>query len=225
MVLRDPPVSDLVETEDTLQYPESMFYFRSHSRLRRVLPLGCFVHIVFELRPPAGHILRVRRGLADRRGLALIAAIAPHLALFAVQQVGQYVHVRRRGRRGAYRMHHALFAVHADMRLQAEVLLLALARLLHLRVALTGSILRRAGCVEDSRIDDRSRGVMDASRGQMMAPRLQPLSTQLVPFKQVAEPADGGLVPALAQPQDPRSRSAIARPSHTAPLPRLGPTG
>jgi hypothetical protein len=37
------------------------------------------------LRPAAGHVLRVWRGLVDRLRLALITAVAPHLALLAVQ--------------------------------------------------------------------------------------------------------------------------------------------
>src|ERR1017187_8662697 len=85
MVLRDPSVSGLVESEDAFQYPENMFYFRSYSRLSRVLASGFFVDIVLELRPAAGHILSVRRGLADRFRLALIATVAPHLAFLAVQ--------------------------------------------------------------------------------------------------------------------------------------------
>src|ERR1035437_8666171 len=85
MVLRYPPVSRLVESEDAFQYPENMFYFRSYSRLSRVLASGFFVDIVLELRPAAGHVLSGRRGLADRFRLALIAAVAPHLAFLAVQ--------------------------------------------------------------------------------------------------------------------------------------------
>ena len=85
MVLCDAPVSHLVEAEDAFQDAEHMFYFCSYFRLRRVLSFRFFVHIVLELRPAAGHILRVWRGLVDRLGLALIAAVAPHLALFAVQ--------------------------------------------------------------------------------------------------------------------------------------------
>src|SRR6267142_2270230 len=66
-----------------------MFYFRSYFRLGCVLSFRFFVHIVFELRLAAGHVLRVWRGLVDGLRLALIAAVAPHLPLFAVQQARQ----------------------------------------------------------------------------------------------------------------------------------------
>src|SRR5258708_18730520 len=84
MVLRDATIAHPVEAEDAFQDAEHMFYFRSYFRLGCVLSFRFFVHIVFELRPAAGHVLRVRRGLVDGLRLALIAAVAPHLALFAV---------------------------------------------------------------------------------------------------------------------------------------------
>lgn len=85
MVLRDPPIAHLVEAEDSFQNTEDMFDLRSYSRLRRVLTSSYFVHIILELRPAAGHVLRVRRGFADRLGLALITAVAPYFSLLAVE--------------------------------------------------------------------------------------------------------------------------------------------
>ena len=53
MVLRDPPVSRFVESEDAFQDPENMFYFRSYPRLSRVLALGFFVE---SSRPEESHL-------------------------------------------------------------------------------------------------------------------------------------------------------------------------
>src|SRR5450759_1217272 len=53
MVLRDSPVSHLVEAEDAFQYPENMFYFRSYPRLSRVLTPGFFVQ---SSRPEESHL-------------------------------------------------------------------------------------------------------------------------------------------------------------------------
>src|ERR1017187_6580728 len=194
MVLRYPPVSRLVESEDAFQYPENMFYFRTYSRLSRVLASGFFVDIVLELRPAAGHVLGVGRGLADGIRLALIAAVAPHLAFLAVQQVRQHMFVRHRGRRGADRMHHALLAVHPDVRLQPEVPLLALPGLVHLRVALAARVLGRRRRMDNGRIHDRAGRDLDALGRQMMVHRLQHLLAQGVFLQQMAEAADGGLV-------------------------------
>src|SRR5712671_3199666 len=74
MVLRDATIAHPVEAEDAFQDAEHMFYFRSYFRLGCVLSFRFFVHIVFELRPAAGHVLRVWRGLVDGLRLALISA-------------------------------------------------------------------------------------------------------------------------------------------------------
>ena len=49
-------------------------------------------------------------------------------------------------------MHHRLLAVHTDVRLGAEVPLVALLRLMHLRVALAAGVLRRTGRMNNRRV-------------------------------------------------------------------------
>ena len=53
MVLRDPPVSHLVEAEDAFQDAEHMFYFRSYFRLSCVLSFRFFVQ---SSRPEESHL-------------------------------------------------------------------------------------------------------------------------------------------------------------------------
>lgn len=95
------------------------------------------------IRPAAAHILSLRGGLLDHLCLPLITRIAPHFPLFAVQQVSQHVAVRDQCCKRAYRMRHIRLRVHADMRLQPEVLLLAFARLAHRPVTLFLIVLSR----------------------------------------------------------------------------------
>src|ERR1035438_9260018 len=151
MVLLNPAVSHLLEAEDALQNPERMFDLRSHSGLHSVLGLLYLVHKVLVLPSPAGHILRSRSRLPDGFSLSLISTVAPHLALLAVQQIRQHVFVRHRSRRRAHRMHMALLGVHSDVCLQPEVPLLPLARLMHLRVALSAPVLGRRGRMNNGR--------------------------------------------------------------------------
>src|SRR6266446_2439588 len=79
MVLLNPSVSHLLETEDALQNPERMFYLGSHSGLYPVLGLLYLIHKVLVSHSSAGHILRLRSRLPDRLSLSLIPAVAPHL--------------------------------------------------------------------------------------------------------------------------------------------------
>jgi hypothetical protein len=61
----------------------------------------------------------------DLLRLPLITRIAPDFLLLAVRQIGQHVLVMHRGRRRADRGHHAFLAIDANVRLGAEVILVA----------------------------------------------------------------------------------------------------
>src|SRR5258708_4889920 len=85
VVFPDAPIAHLGKSEDALEDAEWMLDFGSHASFDCVLALGLFVNVVFVFGPARSHILRLGCGCANRLGLALIAAIAPHLALLAVQ--------------------------------------------------------------------------------------------------------------------------------------------
>ena len=85
VIFPDATVAHLGKSEDSLQDAKRMLDFGSHAGFGCVLALGFFIHIVLVFRPAASHVLRLRRGFMNRLGLALIAAVAPYLALVAVQ--------------------------------------------------------------------------------------------------------------------------------------------
>src|SRR5258708_20960351 len=91
-------------------------------------------------------------------------------------------------------MHHALPAIDADMRLHAEVPLVAFPGLVHLGVALAALVLGRRGRMTNRAVYDRSGSDADALAGQMVVHRIQHGSAQIVRLQQMAEPADAGLV-------------------------------
>ena len=80
------------------------------------------------------------------------------------------------GRRRTDRMHNAFLRIHADVRLHAEVPLIAFARLMHCRVAFFLLVLRRAGRVDDRRINNRAGRDADAARGQVQVHRIEHLT-------------------------------------------------
>jgi hypothetical protein len=73
------------ESEDALQDAARW------STLARILDFVVFLRLAssstyfLNLGAAAGHILRLRRGLANHIALPLLAAVAPHLVLLAVQ--------------------------------------------------------------------------------------------------------------------------------------------
>src|SRR5712692_3843891 len=105
-------------------------------------------------------------------------------------------------------MHHALFAVHPDMRLQTEVPLLSLPGLMHLRVALAGLVLGGGRRMDNGRIHDRTRRNADALGLQMHVHSLQHQTAQFVLLQQMAEAADGCLVRRRRNPEIHANESA-----------------
>ena len=118
-----------------------------------------------------------------------------------MQQIRQHVLVRYRSRRRAHRMHMALLGVHSDVRLQPEVPLLSLARLMHFRVALSAPVLGRRGRMNNGRIHNRAGGDADAPAFQILVHRVQHRPAQFVLLQQVTKPKNGALVRHRRTPQ------------------------
>jgi hypothetical protein len=119
----------------------------------------------------------------------------------------------------------AFFRVHSDVRLQSEVPLLPLARLVHLRIALSAPVLGRRRRMNNGRIDDCTRGdAPPPGSPDIGSPR------SASPRPDHVSPADGGTVRSCSRPvpvpsPGPRPRTAAAPAIHTAPLPRPDRSG
>jgi hypothetical protein len=85
MVLCQAAIAHLIEAEDALHDAERMFYLGPYARLSPFLCPLKLVHSVLVSGPLAGHVLSLGSGFSNRFGLALIAAVAPYLALFAMK--------------------------------------------------------------------------------------------------------------------------------------------
>jgi hypothetical protein len=119
--------------------------------------------------------------------LALVACIAPNLFLCAVQQIGQHMHVRYRGCRGAPQVHDARLGIHADVRLGAEKPLAPFARLMHLWIAVLLVVLRGRRRSDDRCIDDGAGRDAQAAACQIKVHRVQNPAAQFVLLQQAAE--------------------------------------
>ena len=116
-------------------------------------------------------------------------------------------------------MHNTLLAIDADVRLEPEIPLLSLARLVHLRIALPGLVLGRGGRMNNGRIDDRAGCDLNALCGQVMVDRVQNRAAQRV-FSSKWQKWQMVVHPAPQRRRGLRPRSAAGTPSRTAPLPR-----
>src|SRR6266404_3815967 len=139
-VLRDAAVAHLGEVEDAFEDSDRVFGFGAHARASPVddaLPRR-------EVLVAAASLLREvfgsRSDGLDQLGLTGVSAIAPDVGLFAMKQLRQHVtvaHVRSRGR---HRVDELGLLVDTHVRLHAEEPLIALLRLMHLGVALSGGV-------------------------------------------------------------------------------------
>jgi hypothetical protein len=108
-----------------------------------------------------------------------------------MQQIGQHLAVRHGGRRHCYRMYRALLRIDTNMRLPSQVALVALLRLVHLRIALFLRVFSRRWRMEDRRIPSSELGRAgrnpDPLRLQMQVHCLQHHAAQIMPFKQMSK--------------------------------------
>ena len=125
---------------------------------------------------------------------ALAAGIAERRFFVTVQQRPGHVEIVDVGRRARHGVHQARPSVHADVRLHTEVPVVALLRLLHLRVAFTLGVLGRARRGDQRGIDRRPGAHEQALNAQQVVDDAQHVHRQVVPLQQVAKPKDGGLV-------------------------------
>ena len=97
-----------------------------------------------------------------------------------------------RGRR--HRVDNLRFAVHADMRLQAKIPLIAFLGLMHLRIPLAIFVLDRGRSRDDCRVHDAARANLDPLGREMGVDRFKQYLSQAVGFNQVTEFANRRLV-------------------------------
>ena len=109
-----------------------------------------------------GEVLRMWSRFENGLALPLVSAIAPHAGLVAVKNIVDHTAIMHIGRSRRHRVDNLRIAVHADMRLQAKIPLIAFLGLMHLRIALAIFVLGRGRSVDDRRIDDRAGADLEA---------------------------------------------------------------
>jgi hypothetical protein len=171
-----------------------MLDFRAHTRLATVGGLDRLINVLAPAVALVGEVLRPWRAGADRRPLSSVRLIAPDSPLLPMQQVLQRVAVGHIGCRGEHRVNQLRTAVDSDVRLHAEVPLLAFRGLMHLRVALAVFVLRRTRRANDGRVDNRPGCDLDAATSQVLVHAHQQLLPQSVLLQQMAKLAHRRLV-------------------------------
>ena len=193
-VLCHAAIADLGEAEDAFDDQEGMLDLGAHTRFPAVrFPLP-FRELLVAESLLVGEVARLGRSLGNQFLLAGIGRVAIHPPLVAVQEIGDAVLVMFVGWRGDHRVDQLVLAVHTDVRLHAKVPLVALLRLVHLRVARLVTVLGRGRRGDDGGIDDGAGRDLQPLGLQMPANFLEQALAQFVALQQVAKLAGGGLV-------------------------------
>ena len=110
--------------------------------------------------------------------------------MWCVNKLGTNLQGPATGCRGRDSVHQARIRVHADMRLHAEVPLIAFSGLVHLRVALAIAVLGGTGRRNQCSVDGRALPERQTLVGQGSVDRGRDLLGQVVLFEQMAKPKD-----------------------------------
>jgi hypothetical protein len=124
--------------------------------------------------------------------LALVGRIAPDFSLLAGQQIGQASRIVNVRRSRSNVMDEFRSAVDANVRFHPELPLIALLRLMHVRITRFILVLRRRRCVDDRGIDNGAFTDFDPVRLKVLKDGLEQGLTEIVSFEQVPEAADRG---------------------------------
>jgi hypothetical protein len=167
-----------------------VFDLRAHAGLAVLALLGRYFDA------PLGHLRDFARPRRDAplqvlalnmRLRTLVAGVTPHLLLLAVQQLRNLLDIGLVGRRGGARVHQATRGINRDVRLHAEVPLVALLGLVHLGVALALLVFGPAGHDDDGRIVGAALAKRKALALEVLVDRLEDVLGQVIGFEQVAK--------------------------------------
>ena len=118
-----------------------------------------------------------------------VGLITPHAALLAVQQIGQHRAAGDIGWGGSHcRMDQLAAAVDANMRLHAEIPLVALLRLMHLGITGLRRVFGGRRRIDNRRIDDRAGGHLQSLRRQMPLHLVEQLPAQRLLQRFLSDP-------------------------------------
>ena len=188
-VLGQATIANLGKAPDALEGQERVLDLRTDTGLA---PVGFFVRLSqwpAPVGPLVGEVLRSGRDVLELLALLVspVGTVAVEPGLSTMQQVGQLLAVMHVAGGDARAVDQAALAVHADMQLHAEVPLVALLALVHLRVALARCVLGRGRGCDQRRIDNRATRELHAVGQQQLADLGKQHRANPVLLQQVAE--------------------------------------
>ena len=200
-IILQPTVAHLAKPPQPLDHAQHVLHPRVDARLVAVLALQGLVPDAIAPGALVGEVFGSGRLACDQLFLTGIGRVTVDTPLMPMQQVGQGMLVMgvRRCDHGTVRQ--AALAVHPDVQLHAEIPLLTLAGLMHLRVSRLVCILGRAGRANDGGVYDGAGVELESSGLQLLSHLGKQGLAQLVVIKQTAKLQHRGGVGHRLSPQ------------------------
>ena len=216
-VLDQPAEAHLHQAELTLDHAEGVLDLGAHTGLALLALLhrrfGAPLGQLGDVARAGGDVpLQVLALHADLR--AAVARVGPDRAFLAVQQVGDLLDVGLVGRGGGDRVHQTAGSVHRDVRLHAEVPLVALLGLVHFRVAFTLPVLGGTRRRDDGGVHDAALPEQQALALEVLVDGREDVLGEVALLEQVAKVQDRRLVGnrlAQAQPREGAQRGDLVQ--------------
>src|SRR3972149_2982196 len=193
-VLHEATISRLAKTEDPLDNKERMLHLSPDSRLGLVSGPLRIAQWPIAATFLMGKVRGIGRVFTNHTALSAICRVTPNSGLVAVKQVRQHLAVMHIGRGGGNRVYQPGPAVHSDMGLHAEVPLIALFSLMHLRVTSLLTVLGRSGGVDNGGVHDGALAYFYPVLSQILPNKHKEPFAEIAGFQKVTELADSRLI-------------------------------
>ena len=193
-ILVQPTVSNFRESELPFDDAKLVLHFRPNSGL---VPVPAA--LVISQRPVAAalrlsEVLGPWRAISNGLFLSGIGRITPYPGFLPMKQVRQHLGIVHVGRGGDHRMNKLCATVHTDVGLHPEVPLIALAGLVHIRVALLLFVLGRTRRIDDTGVNDGPAGYLQPVLLEVLIDQVKQMIAQIMFLHQMAEFTNGCLV-------------------------------
>lgn len=193
-VLYNASVSHLAKSKYPFDYQKGILHFCPHPRFSSVLRYFFIAQLFVAAAFLIGKILRMRRMFAYDIALSRICRVAPYSFFIAMQKARQDLAVMHIGRGGNSGMYQLRAAVKTDMRLHAEIPLIAFFCLMHFRIAGIVFVLGGTRRIDNRGVDYGSACYLQPVLCQVFVYQLEEPFAEIVGFKDVAKLANRRLI-------------------------------
>lgn len=211
-ILVETAVPHLRESRRVFYDPELEFHFDPVEGIANVPRIIFIRQLEITISLNLGEVLSSRRAIKDGLPMSAVVRVVPHLGCSVVGQIGQYLGIVNIGGRRHRGMNELRLTVDANVRIHAEVPLVALTDLLHLRTAILLFVIGGIRRADDSRVYNGSAGFLTDFPLPILIHHAEQLTAQILLLHKVAKFVGcGGVLPRNRLPHEAGAAELVQR--------------